>query len=128
MAETGRALGRSRGRPEDLPAGAAQPAGARRSATGRRSPQPRAAIAEVEAKLAGRGRLLVRYSGTEPLLRVMIEGERQEEIQRLGGTDRRRGRGPRSANDRSHQWQISKASRKRRTTTPRSRHPTRASI
>ncbi len=38
------------------------------------------AIAEVEGKLAGRGRLLVRYSGTEPLLRVMIEGERQEEI------------------------------------------------
>jgi phosphoglucosamine mutase len=39
------------------------------------------AIADVEAKLAGRGRLLVRYSGTEPLLRVMIEGERQDEIQ-----------------------------------------------
>ncbi|MGE5199072.1 MAG: phosphoglucosamine mutase, partial [Rhodospirillaceae bacterium] len=38
------------------------------------------AIADVEARLAGRGRLLVRYSGTEPLLRVMIEGERQEEI------------------------------------------------
>jgi phosphoglucosamine mutase len=38
------------------------------------------AIAGVEARLAGRGRLLVRYSGTEPLLRVMIEGERQEEI------------------------------------------------
>jgi phosphoglucosamine mutase len=38
------------------------------------------AVADVEAKLAGRGRLLVRYSGTEPLLRVMIEGERQEEI------------------------------------------------
>lgn len=38
------------------------------------------AIEGVEAKLAGRGRLLVRYSGTEPLLRVMIEGERQDEI------------------------------------------------
>ena len=38
------------------------------------------AVADVEAKLAGRGRLLVRYSGTEPLLRVMIEGERQHEI------------------------------------------------
>jgi len=38
------------------------------------------AIADVESRLAGRGRLLVRYSGTEPLLRVMIEGERQEEI------------------------------------------------
>jgi phosphoglucosamine mutase len=38
------------------------------------------AIADVERKLAGRGRLLVRYSGTVPLLRVMIEGERQDEI------------------------------------------------
>ncbi len=38
------------------------------------------AAAEVEARLAGRGRLLVRYSGTEPLLRVMIEGEHQQEI------------------------------------------------
>jgi phosphoglucosamine mutase len=38
------------------------------------------AVADVEAKLAGRGRLLIRYSGTEPLLRVMIEGERQDDI------------------------------------------------
>jgi phosphoglucosamine mutase len=38
------------------------------------------AIGDVEARLAGRGRLLVRYSGTEPLLRVMIEGEHQDEI------------------------------------------------
>jgi phosphoglucosamine mutase len=30
--------------------------------------------------LAGQGRLLVRYSGTEPLLRVMLEGKHQEEI------------------------------------------------
>jgi phosphoglucosamine mutase len=35
----------------------------------------------VEARLAGNGRLLVRYSGTEPLLRVMIEGQDQHEIQ-----------------------------------------------
>jgi phosphoglucosamine mutase len=37
-------------------------------------------IADVEARVAGEGRLLVRYSGTEPLLRVMLEGKRQEEI------------------------------------------------
>lgn len=40
-------------------------------------------IDEVEAELAGRGRVLVRYSGTEPLLRVMIEGEDQIRITEL---------------------------------------------
>jgi phosphoglucosamine mutase len=37
-------------------------------------------IAAVEARLAGQGRLLVRYSGTEPLLRVMLEGRDVAEI------------------------------------------------
>ncbi|HET7694930.1 MAG TPA: phosphoglucosamine mutase [Vicinamibacterales bacterium] len=40
-----------------------------------------ASLDRVEARLAGQGRLLVRYSGTEPLLRVMIEGKDQQEIQ-----------------------------------------------
>ena len=40
-----------------------------------------AAMARVEQRLAGQGRLLVRYSGTEPLLRVMLEGRDQTEIQ-----------------------------------------------
>ena len=39
------------------------------------------AMSGVEQKLAGNGRLLVRYSGTEPLLRIMIEGKDQQEIQ-----------------------------------------------
>jgi phosphoglucosamine mutase len=43
-------------------------------------PAVAAAIARVEARLAGQGRLLVRYSGTEPLLRVMLEGRHQDEI------------------------------------------------
>jgi phosphoglucosamine mutase len=34
----------------------------------------------VEDRLGGRGRLLVRYSGTEPVLRIMIEGEDQAAI------------------------------------------------
>ncbi len=38
------------------------------------------AVAEVEREMNGRGRLLLRYSGTELLARVMIEGERQEQI------------------------------------------------
>jgi phosphoglucosamine mutase len=43
-------------------------------------PAVAAAIARVEARLNGRGRLLVRYSGTEPLLRVMLEGQHEDEI------------------------------------------------
>jgi phosphoglucosamine mutase len=39
------------------------------------------AMSRVEKRLSGNGRLLVRYSGTEPLLRVMIEGRDQREIQ-----------------------------------------------
>jgi phosphoglucosamine mutase len=38
------------------------------------------AIARVEARLEGHGRLLVRYSGTEPLLRVMLEGKHEADI------------------------------------------------
>jgi phosphoglucosamine mutase len=41
-------------------------------------------MADVESRLAGRGRLLVRYSGTEPLLRVMLEGQNQDEIKKWG--------------------------------------------
>lgn len=40
-------------------------------------------IAQIEEKLDGTGRILVRYSGTEPKLRVMLEGEDQKEIQAL---------------------------------------------
>jgi phosphoglucosamine mutase len=36
---------------------------------------------QIEQRLHGEGRLLVRYSGTEPLLRVMIEGKDQQQIQ-----------------------------------------------
>ncbi len=38
------------------------------------------AIARVEAGLEGHGRLLIRYSGTEPLLRIMLEGKDHAEI------------------------------------------------
>ena len=39
-----------------------------------------AAVAEVEELLSRKGRLLLRYSGTEKLARVMIEGENQNQI------------------------------------------------
>ena len=38
------------------------------------------AIAELEKKFAGEGRVLIRPSGTEPLVRVMIEGKDQKVI------------------------------------------------
>jgi phosphoglucosamine mutase len=41
------------------------------------------AIAGAEAKLDGRGRVLVRVSGTEPLIRVMVEAPSQEETDDL---------------------------------------------
>jgi len=43
-------------------------------------PDVTAAIEQVERELQGRGRLLVRYSGTENLARVMIEGEDQIKV------------------------------------------------
>jgi phosphoglucosamine mutase len=40
-------------------------------------------IAAVEKKLDGTGRVLVRYSGTEPKVRVMLESENEAEIREL---------------------------------------------
>jgi phosphoglucosamine mutase len=40
-------------------------------------------MAAVEGELKGRGRLLVRYSGTEAKLRVMIEGEDEAHIREM---------------------------------------------
>ena len=40
-------------------------------------------IQRIESILDGRGRVLIRPSGTEPLVRVMLEGENQEEIDKL---------------------------------------------
>src|ERR1043166_1026542 len=41
---------------------------------------------EVEDALGSQGRLLLRYSGTEPLARIMIEGKSQEEIEKYAAT------------------------------------------
>jgi phosphoglucosamine mutase len=43
----------------------------------------RKAQAEFEKALGRRGRIVVRYSGTEPLLRIMAEGENREEIEAI---------------------------------------------
>jgi phosphoglucosamine mutase len=47
-------------------------------------PEIASVIASVESRLAGSGRLLVRYSGTEPLLRVMLEGQDPATIRQWG--------------------------------------------
>jgi len=41
------------------------------------------AIADVEAELSGSGRVLLRPSGTEPLVRVMVEGQDHAVVERL---------------------------------------------
>jgi phosphoglucosamine mutase len=52
-------------------------------------PAVQKAVTQVQERLSQNGRLLLRYSGTEPLARVMIEGAKQSEIedyaQRIAG-------------------------------------------
>ncbi len=38
------------------------------------------AVEKVERALDGRGRVLVRYSGTEPKARIMVEGDDEKQI------------------------------------------------
>jgi phosphoglucosamine mutase len=40
-------------------------------------------IKDAESKLGEKGRVLVRYSGTQNLCRIMIEGENKREIQKI---------------------------------------------
>jgi phosphoglucosamine mutase len=46
-----------------------------------RAPEVDRAVREATADLAGRGRVLVRPSGTEPLVRVMVEAPTEEEAE-----------------------------------------------
>ncbi|EXU75458.1 MULTISPECIES: phosphoglucosamine mutase [Erwinia] len=45
--------------------------------------QVKAVTSEVEKELHGRGRVLLRKSGTEPLIRVMVEGENEDQVTAL---------------------------------------------
>ncbi|ENN87287.1 phosphoglucosamine mutase [Rhizobium freirei PRF 81] len=47
--------------------------------------QVRKAIADAESELARNGRLVIRPSGTEPLIRVMAEGDDRSQIERIVG-------------------------------------------
>ncbi len=46
-------------------------------------PEVVSAVSETESALAGKGRVLLRPSGTEPVVRVMVEGENAAEVQNL---------------------------------------------
>jgi phosphoglucosamine mutase len=46
-------------------------------------PQIEKRIGEIEKSLGRSGRILIRYSGTEPLLRIMVEGENETELHRF---------------------------------------------
>ncbi len=43
------------------------------------------AVSDAEVKLDGRGRVLLRPSGTEPVVRVMVEGENLQLVESLAG-------------------------------------------
>ncbi len=47
------------------------------------SAEIRQAVAEVERTLANAGRVVLRASGTEPVIRVMVEGEDEEQVTAL---------------------------------------------
>ena len=49
-------------------------------------PQVSRALAEANRSLGDSGRIVVRYSGTEPLARVMVEAERDEDVERWAHT------------------------------------------
>ncbi len=46
-------------------------------------PELQQAIRSCEESLNGTGRVLVRYSGTEPLVRVMVEGQNDAQIRHV---------------------------------------------
>ena len=48
-------------------------------------PELEGVIRKVEKNLGDTGRVLVRYSGTEPVCRIMVEGEEQKKIEAYAG-------------------------------------------
>ena len=75
IVDRGPAGQRDRPRSSALPAAAQKPAGDGRDQAARCDPWSRRPSAPARHALVGTGRLLIRKSGTEPVIRVMAEGE-----------------------------------------------------
>ena len=89
MVETGRPLSELRAM-HRVPQVLRERAGAPRACRSPRCPTLQRLIAAAEQRLGGNGRLLVRYSGTEMLARVMVEGENRRRDRHARARDRRR--------------------------------------
>ena len=48
-------------------------------------PDVQEAVSSARAQLGEGGRILIRASGTEPLIRIMVEGNLNEEVERIAG-------------------------------------------
>ncbi len=82
MADTGRSLKELAGVMTRLPQVLVNVPGVDKGRAGS-DPELTAAVAAEEAGLAGRGRILLRPSGTEPLVRVMVEAASADEAQQV---------------------------------------------
>lgn len=84
MARTDRSLGELAAAVEKLPQVLVNVAGVDKSAIAVNA-GVRQALDEAERHLAGRGRVLLRPSGTEPVVRVMVEAPTHDDAERLAG-------------------------------------------
>lgn len=82
MASTGRSLAELSGVMQRMPQVLVNVSGVDRRRVSS-DPDLRAAVADAEAELAAAGRVLLRPSGTEPLVRVMVEAESQATAVRI---------------------------------------------
>ena len=84
MAQTGESLGELAAMVEKFPQILVNVGGVDKGALDSNA-AVRAALAQAETELAGRGRVLLRPSGTEPVIRVMVEAATSEDAERIAG-------------------------------------------